>query len=92
MRAAVPGLENTFMAGVYRPLNKHFADFTWYIRGSLEYRNKYCALFRGGFNTDVMDNSNMARNYVDSFHRYSFVIEINMRTYISPSEIIYDKT
>ena len=75
-----------FMAGYYRPPNKPLADFTQFIPGALECTNNYCAVFTGVFNVYVMNHSSMARNYIDGFHQYSFVDEIILSTYISPSD------
>ena len=74
-----------FAAGIYRPPNKPLGDFIQFITGTLEYTNNYRANFTGHSNVDVMNHSNVAGNYNDMFHQYSFSNEINLPTYMSPS-------
>ena len=41
--------------------------------------------FAGDFNIDILSNTNAMRNYVDTFHQYGLINEINLPTYVSPS-------
>ena len=40
LKAAIPGLGNMFVAGIYRPPNTPLADFTQFITNTLEYTDK----------------------------------------------------
>ena len=74
-----------FVAGFYRLPNSLLADFTHFITNTLEYTTNCRTEFAGDFNTDVLSNSNAMRNYVDTFHQYGLINEINLPTYVSPS-------
>ena len=74
-----------FVAGIYRPPNTPLADFNQLITNMLEYTNNCRTVIAGDFNIDVLSNSNAMRNYVDTFHQYGFINEINLPTYVSPS-------
>ena len=41
--------------------------------------------FAGDFNIDVMNQSSVARNYLEVFHQYRFVNLINWSTYVLPN-------
>ena len=53
----------------------------------MEYTNRFHTVFAGYFIIDVMYNSNVTRNYINTFHQYSFANEINLPTFISPSNL-----
>ena len=38
LKAAIPGIVNMFVAGIYRPPSAPLADFTQFIINTLEYR------------------------------------------------------
>ena len=84
-KAAIPGLVYMFVAGIYWPPNTPIADFTHIITNTLEYTDNCRAIFSGDFNIDVSRNSNTKRNYVDTFHQYGLINEIDLLTYFSPS-------
>ena len=42
-------------------------------------------MFAGDFNIDVSSNSKAMRRYVDAFHQYGLINEINSPTYVLPS-------
>ena len=65
-KSAVPGLCNMFVAGTYPSTNKLLAVFTQLILDSLEHTNNYRVIFTGNFFVDVMNHSNVARNYYSS--------------------------
>ena len=88
LKAAIPGPGNMFVAGIYRPPNIPLADFTQFLTNMLEYTNNCRTAFAGDFNIDVTINSNAMRNYVDTFHQYGFINEINFPSYVSPSTCI----
>ena len=69
-----------YVAGIYRPPNKPVTDFTQFISGAMEYTNQSHTVFAGDFNIDVMKNSTVTRNYINTFHQYSFINEINLPT------------
>ena len=71
--------------GIYRPSNKPVTNFIQFITGAIEYKDRFHTVFVGNFNIDVINNSNVTRIYINMFHQYSFVIEIILPTYISPS-------
>ena len=51
----------------------------------MEYTNRFHTVFAGDFNIDGMNNSNVTRYYINTFHQYSFVGQIILPTFISPS-------
>ena len=75
-----------FVAGVYIPPNKPLAEFTQFIAGTLEYTKNYLAVFTCELFGDVMNHYTTACNYIDVFHQFSFLNEINLPTYISASD------
>ena len=85
LKAAIPGLDNMFVAGVYRPPNNPLADLTHFITNTLEYTDNWRLVYAGDFNIGVLSNSNAMRNYVDTLHQYGLINEINLSTYVSPS-------
>ena len=82
LKAAIPELVNMFVAGIYRPPNTSLADLTQFITNTLEYTDNCRTVFAGDFNIDVLSNSNAMRNYVDAFHQYGLINEINLPTYV----------
>ena len=60
VKQVVPSLDN-----MYRPPNKPLAYFHRIITGTLEYTHNYRAVFTGDFNVDIMNHTNMTRNYTD---------------------------
>ena len=85
LKIAIPGLSNMFVAGIYRPPNTPLADFTQFNTNMLEYKDNCRMVFASDFNIGVLGNSKAMRNYVDTFHQYGLLNEINLPTYVSPS-------
>ena len=78
LKAAIPGLGNMFVEGIYRPPNTPLADSAQFITNTLECTNNCRTVFAGDFNINVLSNSNAMRNYVDTFHQYGLISEINL--------------
>ena len=68
------------VAGNYRPPKTPLADSTQIITNTLEYPINCRTVFPSDFNVDVPSNSNVMRNYVDTFHQYGLIKEINLLT------------
>ena len=85
LKAAIPGPDNMFVAGICRPPNTPLADFNQFITNILEYTTTCHTVNAGDFNIDVLCNSNAMRNYVDTFHQYGFINKINLSPYVSPN-------
>ena len=77
--------DNMYVAGIYRPPNKSVTDFTQFITEAMEYTNRFHTVFAGDFNVDIVNNSNVTRNYINMSHQFSFVNEINLPTFNSPN-------
>ena len=73
------------LQGFIDPPNKPVTDYTQFIPGVMDYTNRFHTVFAGDTIIDVMNNSNVKRNYIKTFQQYSFVNEINLPTFISPS-------
>ena len=74
---AKPGLGNMYVTVIYWHRNTPLADFTHFITNTLEYTDNCQTVFAVDFNIDVSSNSNAMRNYVDTFHQYGLIDEIN---------------
>ena len=85
MKAPIPGLGNMYVSVIFRPPNKPVNDFTQFITGDIEYTNRFHTVSESVSKSDIMNKSNVTRNYIIPFQRYSFVNEINLPTYISLS-------
>ena len=70
-----------YVAGIYRPLNTLLTDFTQIITNTLEYTDDCRTVFAGDFNVDDLINSKAMGNYMDTFHQYGLINEINLPTY-----------
>ena len=58
-----------FVAGIYRVSKKSLPDFTQFMTGTLEYAYNYFTVFTCNFNVDIMNDSDMSRDYIDEFHQ-----------------------
>ena len=85
VKAPIPGLGNTYVAGIYQPPNKPVTYFNQFITGTMEYIYRIHTAFAGDFIIDVMINSNVSHIYINTLHQCSFVNEINLPNFISPS-------
>ena len=74
-----------YVAGICRPSNNPIADITHFITNTLEHADNRRTIFAGDFTIYVLSNSNVMRNYVDTFHRYGLTNEISLPTYDWPS-------
>ena len=73
-----------YVARIYRPSNKPVTDFTQFFSGAMEHTNRFHTVLAGDFNIDVRKNSFATRNYINTFHQYSFVNENNLPSFILP--------
>ena len=85
VKTSIPGLGNMYVAEIYQPPNKPVTDFTQFISGAMRYTNRFHTVFAGDLKIDFMNISNVTRIYINTFHPFSFVNEINLPTFILPS-------
>ena len=85
VKPSITGLGNKYVTGIYRPTNEPVTYFSQFIPGAMEYTDRFHTVFAGEFNIDVMNNSNVTRTYINTFHHSSFVNEICLPTFLSPS-------
>ena len=55
VKAAVPGLGDMLVVGIYRPPTKPLAEFTEFVTGILEYTSNYRAVFTGDSNVETVN-------------------------------------
>ena len=85
VKANVPGVGCIIVGGVYRPPNKSISDFFTVLHQTLSEINSKDAIVMGDFNINTASmNDSSAQNYINVFHQYGYVNEINLPTYISP--------
>ena len=74
-----------YVAGTYRPSNTPLTDSTQFVINTLKHTDDCRTVFAGDLNFNVLSNSKPMRNFVDTFHQYSLINELNLPTYLSPS-------
>ena len=57
-------LSDMYFAGIHQPPDKPVTDLTQFIIGAIEYTNQFHTVLAGDLNIDVMNNSNVTRNYI----------------------------
>ena len=56
-KAAVTGLGNMYVTGIYRPPNIPLTNFSQFIINTLHYTDKFRTVFADNFNFEVLGNS-----------------------------------
>ena len=87
VKVSIPGSGNMYVARIYRPPNKPVNDFTQFMKGAMEYTNRFHTVIADDFKIDVVNKSNVTRNYINTFQQYSFVNEINQPIFRTVIEV-----
>ena len=85
LKANIPGALSLTVGAIYRPPHKSVNEFCHFMDNAFELVGNGRLVVLGDFNINSANEISTTHNYIDLFHQYGLVNEINLPTYCSPA-------